>query len=196
VQLTAPTVWTTLQLTIHADGRAESELVGASPFPRHWVYDQAGRLGAKAGLTDFKEWWLHAFGKHTPWGDADSPALISTVETALERQLATQIMREGEKPRILRLHEGALLTQQGAHADELYLLLDGILLLEVDDKALAKIGPGAILGERAALEGGLRTATLRAVTPIRVAVARPDDIEPAALVEISRGHRREEESPA
>ena len=39
-------------------------------------------------------------------------------------------------------------------------------------KPLAELGPGAILGERAVLEGGRRTATLRAVTPVRVAVAR------------------------
>ena len=88
VQFQAPTVWTTLALTIHADGRHEFELVGASPFPRHWVYDDDGKLAAKAGLADFKDWWRHSFGKHTPWGDEDSPALVTAVETALERELA------------------------------------------------------------------------------------------------------------
>ena len=39
MQLEGPTVWTTLALTLHADGRSEWELVGASTFPRHWVYD-------------------------------------------------------------------------------------------------------------------------------------------------------------
>ena len=28
--------------TLHADGRAEGRLVGASPFPRHWIYDATG----------------------------------------------------------------------------------------------------------------------------------------------------------
>ena len=36
--------WSTVAVTLHADGRCESELVGASPFPRHWVYDHGGSL--------------------------------------------------------------------------------------------------------------------------------------------------------
>ena len=100
VQFLAPVVWTTLRLTIRADGSSEHELVGASKFPRHWVYDGEGVLAAKVGLADFSEWFRHAFGKHTPWGDQDSPALVTAVETALERELATTIMRGGEKPAI------------------------------------------------------------------------------------------------
>ena len=113
MQFEGPTVWTTLALTLHADGRSEWELVGASPFPRHWVYDNEGKLTAKAGLTDFKEWWRHSFGKHTPWGDEDSPALVTTVETALERELSTAIMRGGEKPKVRKLKEGQVLVEQG-----------------------------------------------------------------------------------
>lgn len=65
VQFLAPVVWTTLRLTIHADGTTEHELVGASPFPRHWLYDGDGKLAAKAGLADFSDWFRHTFGKHT-----------------------------------------------------------------------------------------------------------------------------------
>jgi CRP-like cAMP-binding protein len=71
-------------------------------------------------------------------------------------------------------------------------LLDGVLSVEVDGKAVAEVGPGAILGERASLEGGTRTATLRALTPVRVAVAAPDQLSPEALAEVAGGHRREE----
>ena len=53
MQFQAPLVWTTLALTLHADGRAEFDLLGASPFPRHWVYDGTGELSLKAGLTDY-----------------------------------------------------------------------------------------------------------------------------------------------
>ena len=73
----------------------------------------SGKLAAKAGLADFKDWWRHAFGKHTPWGDEDSPALVTAVETALERELAANIMRGGEKPSVRKLKQGALLTEQG-----------------------------------------------------------------------------------
>ena len=42
MQWQAPLVWTTLSLTLHADGTAETTMTGASKFPRHWVYNDAG----------------------------------------------------------------------------------------------------------------------------------------------------------
>jgi hypothetical protein len=191
VQFRAPLVWTTLSLTIRADGTSAFELVGASAFPRHWVYDGRGVLSAKAGLADFKRWYRRSFGRRTPWGSTDSAALVTAVETALERDLAGRIMRGEDKHRIDALKPGALLTEQGAPGDDLYLLLDGVLAVEVDGKAVAELGPGAILGERAVLEGGTRTSTLRAVTRCRVAVARGEQVDRAVLEEISAGHRRE-----
>jgi hypothetical protein len=194
VQLKGPTVWTTLALTLNADGTSRFELAGASPFPRHWVYDDTGRLTQKAGLTDFKEWYRHAFGKHTPWGDEDSRALVTTAETALERELSQLIMSGGEKPKIKKLRKGKALTKQGEAGDEVFLLLDGVLAVEVDGEPLAELGPGAILGERAVLEGGVRTATLRAVTKCKVAMAPAERVDPDALTELSQLHRREEPS--
>jgi Cyclic nucleotide-binding domain len=193
VQWRAPLVWTTVELVLHADGRAEFQLIGASTFPRHWVYDTEGKLAAKAGLADFKDWYRHAFGKKSPWGAEDSPALVTAVETALERELATTIMRGGAKPATRKLKEGQVLVEQGQLGHEIYLLLDGVLSVEVDGEALAELGPGAILGERAVLEGGRRTSTLRAVTKAKVAVADADQVDPAKLQEVSAGHRREEQ---
>jgi hypothetical protein len=191
VKFEAPTVWTTLTLTINADGTSSFELVGASQFPRHWVYDHNGTLVAKVGLADFKEWWRTSFGKHTPWGDVDSPALVTAVETALERDIAARIMRGGAKPQVRKFDAGEILMKQGDEGDEVFLLLDGVLSVEVDGEAVAEVGPGAILGERALLEGGLRTSTLRSLTKVRVAVARAVDIDRDALEELSHGHRRE-----
>lgn len=192
VQVAAPTAWSTLALTIRADGEAEFGVLGASPFPRHWVYGPEGRLAAKTGLIDFKDWWRRSFGEHSPWGDEESPALVTQVETALERELATKIMAKGAKPRVRSLNEGKTLVEQGDEGRELFLLLDGVLAVEVEGEPIAEVGPGALLGERALLEGGLRTATLRAVTACRVAVARDVEIDHDALTEVSRGHRREE----
>jgi hypothetical protein len=192
VQLKGPTVWTTLALTLNVDGSARFELAGASPFPRHWIYDDAGKLALKAGLTDFKEWYRRAFGRHTPWGDEDSKALVTTAETALERELSHLIMRGDAKPKIKKLRKGKALTKQGERGDEVFLLLDGVLSAEVEGQSVAELGPGAILGERAVLEGGVRTSTLRAVTRCKVAIAAADRVDPDALAEISKGHRREE----
>src|ERR1700744_5764369 len=44
LQWQSPTVWTTLPLPLYAWGRAEIGVPGASRFPRHWVYDAAGKL--------------------------------------------------------------------------------------------------------------------------------------------------------
>jgi hypothetical protein len=191
VKISAPTAWTTLALTLHADGRTEHELVGASPFPRHWIYDADGMLVEKSGLIDFKGWYRRAFGRHSPWGDENSPAFVTAVESALERELSTAIMRGGAKPRLEKLRKGGVLVKQGERGDELYLLLDGMVEFEVDGTPVAEAGPGAIIGERAVLEGGVRTATVRALTSCRVAVATAKQLDPAALAEVSKGHRRE-----
>lgn len=192
VQIVPPLVWTTLALTINADGSSKAEVIGASPFPRHWIYDDAGRLANKVAVTDFKSWAGDIFGERTPWGAEDSPAFVTEVETALERELSQTIMRGGEKPNMRKLKTGEALVEQGDAGEELFLLLDGVLSVEVDGNGLAEVGPGAILGERALLEGGKRTATLRALTPARVAVASADQISPDALAELATGHRREE----
>ena len=192
VQVAAPLAWSTLALTIRADGTSEWEVPGASPFPRHWIYDHTGALAAKTGMIDFEQWYRTAFGKHSPWGDEDSPALVTVAETALERELSKRIMRAGARPEILGLEAGELLVRQGDPGEAIFLLLDGVLDVEVDGAKLAEVGPGAILGERAVLEGGRRTATLRAVTPVKVARAGAEEIDSDALAEVSRGHRREE----
>ena len=192
-QLKGPVVWTTLQLTLRADGTSEHRLTGASGFPRHWVYGPDGKLEKKAGLTEFAEWYRHAFGSHTPWGDEDSPALVTEVESALERELAGRIMRADRKPSTRRFKEGELITEQGAPGEEVFLLLDGVLRVEVDGELVAEVGPGAILGERAVLEGGERTASLRAVTAGQVAVAPKEAIDLDALAEVAAGHRREDD---
>lgn len=192
VQFSAPTVWTTLELTLHADVRAEGQMTGASPFPRHWVYDDTGALVGKSGLTDFSGWSKEYFGDHSPWGEVDNPALVTVAETALERTLSTTIMRGGAKPRIRTVAAGAELVRQGEPGDELFLLLDGVLEVLVDGSTVAELGPGAVGGERALLEGGARTSTLRALTKVRVAVASAEQVDIEALRELAEGHRREE----
>jgi hypothetical protein len=192
IQIAGPTVWTTLSLTIHADGRSEGELTGASPFPRHWIYDSTGKLVQKSGLIDFKDWYRNAFGQKTPWGDEDSPAFVTEVESSLERELSRSIMSAGAKPEIGRLKEGHVLVEQGAPGSDMFLLLDGALAVEVDGEVLAELGPGLIVGERAALEGGRRTSTLRAVTPCKIATFNSRQVSPETMARLAEGHRREE----
>jgi hypothetical protein len=191
IQWRAPLVWTTLELTLHADGHADFAMLGASRFPRHWVYDPDGRLALKSGLTDFRDWYRKCFGRSTPWGEEDSPALVTAVETALEQSLSTQLMR-GTKPRIKRVAAGTVLARQGEAGTEVYLLLDGVVRVEHDGERLAEYGPGAMLGERSALQDGMRTSTNVAVTACRIAVADASSFERSALEELSLQHRRED----
>src|SRR6266568_2526516 len=89
------TAWTTLALTIRADGSSDHELVGASAFPRHWVYDRGGELAEKAGTVDFKQWYRESHGENTPWGAEDSDAFVTQAESALERRITRDLMRAG-----------------------------------------------------------------------------------------------------
>jgi hypothetical protein len=192
IQVSAPLAWTTLGLTLCADGSSSREVIGASPFPRHWIYDHEGKLVLKSGLVNFKDWWKRAFGSHTPWGDEDSPALVSEVETALERELSAHIMRGDAKPSIAKVAQGKTIVEEGDQGADMFLVLDGIVAVEVAGEPVAQLGPGAVLGERALLEGGRRTATLRAVTPCRIASISGEQLDPGLLAELSSGHRREE----
>jgi hypothetical protein len=192
LQWQAPLVWTTLSLTLHADRTSEFEMTGATRFPRHWIYDASGQLSRKSGLTDFRDWYRRSFGRHSPWGDEDSAALVTAVETALERQLSVQLMHGTGKPRIQRLKAGDVLVRQGEPGADVYLVLDGVIRVVHDGERLAEYGPGAIQGERAHLEGGIRTSTLEAVTACRVASVGAGQLDQSALQELSAGHRRED----
>jgi CRP-like cAMP-binding protein len=101
-------------------------------------------------------------------------------------------MRSGAKLERRSLDPGEALVEQGDEGRELFLILDGIVDVEVDGEEVAEIGPGALLGERALLEGGKRTASVYATTPVRVAVVPPDAVSESALEELAAGRRREQ----
>jgi Cyclic nucleotide-binding domain len=187
VQLSGPTVWSTLALTIHADGTEEHDVVGASSFPRHWIYDHNGRLVKKSGLIDFETWYRESFGEQSPWGKYESPAIVTAVESALERELSLLVI--GSNPPFRKLAAGDTLVEQGEPGDELFLLFDGVLAVEIDGQTVTEVGPGAILGEMALFEGGRRTATLRAATPCRVAVVPGDRLDRDALAQVADSRR-------
>jgi Cyclic nucleotide-binding domain len=188
VQFWPSIAWTTLALTLNADGSSSHELIGASPFPRHWVYDAAGHLVQKSGVIDFNTWFKDSFGQRTPWGETDSPAVVASVESELERRLSAVIMRGGAKPTIRSLAAGDVLVEQGAAGTDVFVILDGMFCVEVDGNEVAEIGPGAIVGERAALEGGTRTATLRARTRARVAETTADALAAEDRDELAATH--------
>jgi hypothetical protein len=153
--------WTTLELVLRANGSSDGRLIAASPFPKHSVYDAAGALVAEEGLNDF-DGWCREVHDDSPW-DGDE----------LENELDRVAIRSGAGLRRRRLARGEALVEQGESGGEMFLLLDGVLDVEIDGAPVARVGSGAVLGELAVLGDGTRTATLRAARPSRVAVLTP-----------------------
>ena len=180
----AVSAWTTLELFLRADGTSQSRLVAASPFPRHSLYASDGRLVDVLGGIELE------LGEGTPWGDEQTPAFAAAVESELERRLAASILRDGVKLVRRRVLRGETLVEQGERGRDLFVLLDGVFDVEIDGDVVAQVGSGAILGERAVLGDGRRTATLRAVRSSRVAVIGREQIGRDDLAEISLARTR------
>ena len=83
----------------------------------------------------------------------------------LEDDQLARLVAMGE---IVDLSPGDRLIGEGEEADALYVILDGELDVTkrsgTTEIPLARVGPGALQGEIAALEGGRRLASVRAVT--------------------------------
>ena len=153
------TAWTTLELTIRADGSSEGRLVAASPFPSHSVYGTDRTLASEHGAADFNGWYQESF-EETPWAGG-----------ALEAELDEIVLRSGgAKLQRRRLGPGEILVEQGEAGTDIFMLLDGVLEVVIDGETVAELGSGAVLGELAVLGNGRRTATLRALRASRVAV--------------------------
>ena len=109
----------------------------------------------------------------------------------MEREISRILLSGDTKLARRTLAEGEALVEQGAEGDELYLLLDGVLGVEVGGEQVAEMGPGTMLGERALLEGGTRTATLRALTPCRVAVIPAELVSDREMAVLAADRQRE-----
>jgi hypothetical protein len=193
VKTQGPTVWTTLALTIYADGSTGHELVGASAFPRHWIYGADGKLAGKSALIDFRTWYRTAGLAQSPWGGHEHAVLVAGAETPLERRLSLDIMRGGPKPKPVMVKQGTAIIAEGEAVDQIVLVLDGLIQVEAGGTVLADLGPGAVLGERASLEEGRRTATIRALTDCRVVSYPAAALPLSELRELAAGHHREDE---
>jgi Cyclic nucleotide-binding domain len=190
IRLEAPVAWTTIGLTIESDGRPRGELVGASPFPRHWLYDESGKLQAKSAEIDFRRWLEGEDTRETPWGPEKSREFVALAESALERGISQRVM--GARLRVRSVKAGTMLTGQGDRDDTIFLILDGIFDVDVGGQTVAEVGPGAVVGERGSLEGR-RSATLRARSDGRVVALAPASLTREERDQLAAAHRREDE---
>ena len=64
--------------------------------------------------------------------------------------------------------EGTVIAREGERGVGLFLILEGQCNVTIGGKTKAKLGPGDFFGEVALLDGGPRTATVTALTPVRL----------------------------
>lgn len=64
--------------------------------------------------------------------------------------------------------EGTVIAREGERGVGLFLILEGQCRVTIGGKTKAKLGPGDFFGEVALLDGGPRTATVSALTPVRL----------------------------
>lgn len=99
---------------------------------------------------------------------------------------------------------GKVLTSAGERGDEFFLIADGAARVEVSARKRGKLGPGDFFGEMSLLDGGPRSATVVAETPIRLLViarrnfstllADVPDLTQSILVALCRRVRQAEQS--
>ncbi len=64
--------------------------------------------------------------------------------------------------------EATVIAREGERGVGLFLILEGQCKVSIGGKTKAKLGPGDFFGEVALLDGGPRTATVTALTPVRL----------------------------
>jgi len=72
--------------------------------------------------------------------------------------------------RVVEVPAGTSLTRAGQPGDEFFVILDGSAAVEKPGKKRAFLRPGDFFGEMSLLDGGPRSVTVRAATPLRVLV--------------------------
>lgn len=104
-----------------------------------------------------------------------------------------ELVRVAEAGRVERWPEGGVVMEEGAAGPRVVVLLDGVVeVLKRDDRGdervIAEVGPGGVLGEMGLLSDHPRSATVRAKSPLRLfAMDRAtylemvEDGDPAAL---------------
>ena len=180
-RLAAPVAWTMITLTLRTDGTSTGRLAAASPFPRHYLYDSAGKLTHKSALIRYKD-WIRRSGYDDPWTDGGAPVPVTAVRGPAERSLGNAMLVSGDY-RQHALPQGRLLSELPIADSEVHLLLDGLLLIEIDQRPALEVGPGAIFDPATRPPYSKEHASVRARTPCRLAVLPRDQLDSQALLD-------------
>jgi CRP-like cAMP-binding protein len=66
------------------------------------------------------------------------------------------------------VEQGSVLTTQGSWGDQCFVIAAGEAEVTIDGRAVATVGTGDCVGEMSLIDGGRRTATVTALTPMTV----------------------------
>jgi CRP-like cAMP-binding protein len=70
----------------------------------------------------------------------------------------------------LDIEAGFVLTRQGTRDPECFVVGAGSAAVEIDGRAVGTVGPGDVVGEMSLLDGGPRSATVTALSPMTLYV--------------------------
>lgn len=70
----------------------------------------------------------------------------------------------------LSVPEGFVLTTEGTAGRECFVIADGTAVVTIGGRKVGEVGPGECVGEMALLDGGPRSATVTAQSPMNVYV--------------------------
>ena len=107
---------------------------------------------------------------------------VTAIKGPAERSLADTILVSGHY-RQQDLPEGMLLRERPIADTEVHLLLDGLLLIEIDQRPALEVGPGAIFDPATRPHYSKEHASVRARTPCRLAVLPRDQLDSQALLD-------------
>jgi hypothetical protein len=183
-RLTAPIAWSTVGLTIHADGSSDAKILDASAFPRHYLYDSTGRLTYKSALIRYKDWLRRSEERTSPWAGVHERVPVAEVGSQLERSLGDAILVSGAYDQ-QRLPAGGWLSDLPIAEDQVHLLLDGLLVVNIDDEPAVEVGPGAVYDPRTRPPESTAHVRVAAKTPCRLALMARGELDADALLGVS-----------
>jgi len=76
---------------------------------------------------------------------------------------------------VIEVPAATILARAGTSGDEFFLILDGSARVEVSARKRSRLEPGQYFGEMSLLDGGPRSASVMAETPLRLLVIKRRD---------------------
>jgi CRP/FNR family transcriptional regulator, cyclic AMP receptor protein len=76
---------------------------------------------------------------------------------------------------VIEVPAGTVLARAGEPGDEFFLIMDGSARVEVSARKRSRLEPGQYFGEMSLLDGGPRSASVTAETPLRLLVIKRRD---------------------